>query len=146
LGQGHAVFLSAGTHLYDVKIPMLEFSHALQVELGEVKIQRPPTAAKHDQWIKAHAFNEQGGHSERRLDGRVKGLFLQHDYRHLLSLSWFDETDHSSPNGSQGHALRQASAKNKFQNLAALRPKPVPGDAAEELKTLGPTDQKVPDA
>ncbi len=145
LGQGHAVFLSGGTHLYDVKIPMIAFTPALQAQLGDLKIQRPPTAAKHDRWIKTQAFNDQGAHSEKRLSGSVKGLFLQHHYRDWVSSAGIAEGKLVCASLSMEQQRGQERAKQKFQNFSALRPQtPLPNQALELHGGLV-TDPKVQD-
>jgi intracellular multiplication protein IcmO len=146
LGQGHAVFLSGGTHLYDLKIPMIEFSHSLKALLGDVKIQRPPAASKHDHWIKTRAFSDQGAHSSQRLNGSVKGLFLQHHYRDWVSAAAFDEDSRVASSVSREKQLRQEWAKQKFQNLAALRPHPPQPNQALDLQESLDTEVKVQDA
>jgi DNA polymerase III delta prime subunit len=146
LGQGHAVFLAGGTHLYDLKIPMIEFSHALQAQLGGVKIQRPPTPSKHDHWIKTHAFSDQGAHSSQRLNGSIKGLFLQHHYRDWVSAVAFDGDSRAASSVSREKQLRQEWAKQKFQNLAALRPHTPPANQALDLQESVDSEVKVQDA
>lgn len=122
LGEGHAVFLSGGTHLYDVKIPMVELSGDLQTALGGVKIHRPPKAAKHAQWIKIHAFNDHGAHTSNRLDGRVKGLFFQHVFRDFIHAVCFNEPWQTASAQARNKPLGEERSKRKYQNLAALHP------------------------
>jgi len=131
--------------LYDVKIPMIAFTPALQAQLGDLKIQRPPTAAKHDRWIKTQAFNDQGAHSEKRLNGSVKGLFLQHHYRDWVSSAGIAEGKLACASRSMEQQRGEERAKQKFQNFSALRPQtPLPNQALELHGGLV-TDPKVQD-